>query len=90
MIYLMQATEQIRNKLTANMEISKKDIVIGNFLGGLSWGVGSVIGASIIVAIIGIALNAMGVFTAVGNMFSGLGTAAEQLQNLPQVPNLYR
>jgi len=38
MIYLMQATEQIKNKLTANMEISKKDIVIGNFLGGLSWG----------------------------------------------------
>ena len=32
--------------------IKKKDIVVGNFLGGLAWGVGSVIGATIVVAIL--------------------------------------
>jgi hypothetical protein len=86
----MQASEQVERHLTANMNISKKDILLGNFLGGLAWGVGSVVGAGIIVAAVGVALNALGVFAAIGNMFSGLGTAAEQLQKLPQVPNLYR
>ncbi len=28
--------------------MSKKDIIIGNFLGGLFWGLGTVIGATII------------------------------------------
>jgi len=80
MIILMEVTEQVKNKLTANMNLSKKDIVVGNFLGGLAWGVGSVIGAGVIVALVGFALNLLGVFTAIGNFFQGL----------PQVPNLYR
>ncbi|CAG1022150.1 hypothetical protein DOJK_01473 [Patescibacteria group bacterium] len=33
---------------------SRRRIVFDNFLGGISWGVGSVIGASIVVGIIGI------------------------------------
>lgn len=86
----MEVTEQVENKLTANMNISKKDIVIGNFLGGLAWGVGSVVGAGLIVALVGFALNLLGVFATIGNFFNSLGAASQQLQNLPQVPSLYK
>jgi len=89
-IYLVEATETVKNKLTANMNISKRDIVVGNFLGGLAWGIGSVVGAGVIVALIGFALNLLGIFAIIGNFFNSLGVASQQLQNLPQVPNLYR
>lgn len=74
----MESTPQIESHLRANMNISKKDIIVGNFLGGLAWGFGSIMGASIIVAIIGAALSTLGVFSAVGSFF----------QQLPQVPQL--
>jgi hypothetical protein len=45
-------TPEIKKHLTANMNISKKQIMISNFLGGLSWGLGTVIGATVIVAIL--------------------------------------
>lgn len=32
---------------------SRKDIFIDNFVGGLSWGVGSIIGATIIIGVLG-------------------------------------
>jgi len=60
------------------MNISKKDIIVGNFLGGLAWGFGSVIGATIVVAIISAALSTLGVFNAIGSFF----------QQLLQVPQL--
>lgn len=46
------ATKQVEKHLSANSYIKKKDIVIGNFLGGIAWGLGTVIGASVIVGII--------------------------------------
>ncbi len=57
----MKLTDQIKSHLTANMEIRKQDIIIGNFLGGLAWGLGTVVGASIVVAIIGGILHTLGV-----------------------------
>lgn len=80
MIILVEVTKTVENKLTANMNIRKKDIVIGNLLGGLAWGVGSVIGAGVIVALVGFALNLLGFFAAIGDFFN----------KLPQVPTLYR
>ena len=74
----MEATPQIESHLTANMNISKKDIIVGNFLGGLAWGFGSVMGATIVVAIIGAVLSTLGVFNAISSFF----------QQLPQVPQL--
>lgn len=61
-------TEEIEKHISANMNISKKQIMLANFLGGLSWGVGSVIGASVIVAVIGTILGQLGVFSAIGNL----------------------
>lgn len=86
----MQTSEQVERHLTANMNISKKDIIIGNFLGGLAWGFGSVVGVALVAAIAGIALNALGVFSAIGNFFGTIGNVNQQLQSLPQVPNLYK
>ena len=37
---------------SANTNLSKRQIVVGNFLGGLAWGFGTIIGASVVVAII--------------------------------------
>ena len=38
--------------LTANSNISKRKIIMVNFLGGLAWGFGTIIGASVVVAVI--------------------------------------
>lgn len=59
----MQATKQIENHLTANMNMRKKDIIIANFLGGIAWGVGSVLGASVVVGALIYILNLIGAFT---------------------------
>ncbi len=75
-----EVTPQIHRHLTANMDIKKKDIMVGNFLGGLFWGVGSVIGAGVAVAIIGYALSLLGVFRAVAGF----------IQQAPQIQQLYR
>lgn len=45
-------TPEIEKHFTANQSLRKKDIVLGNFLGGLAWGIGSVIGATLIVGIL--------------------------------------
>lgn len=51
-------------KLTANQGVRKKDVIFANFIGGIAWGLGSVIGATIIVAIIVYFLNLLGLFDA--------------------------
>ena len=70
----MEVTPQIERHLTANMNMRKRDILVGNFLGGLSWGIGSVVGASVVVGIIGYVLKALGIFTAIGNFFGQFGS----------------
>lgn len=59
-------TPQIEEHLSANMTFSKKQIMLNNFLGGLTWGVGSVIGAIIVVVILGYILKALGIFSDIG------------------------
>lgn len=45
-------TPQIERHLKANANMNKKNIMMANFLGGLAWGLGTVIGATIIAAIL--------------------------------------
>ena len=85
----MQITDQMENKLTANMNISKKDIILGNFLGGLSWGIGSVVGVGILVEVVGFVLNSLGVFTVIGGFFEQLNSLMSVTKQLPQVPQIY-
>lgn len=53
-------TQQIETHLKANANMSKKNIMASNFLGGLSWGFGSVVGATVVIAIIGTVLGWFG------------------------------
>lgn len=52
------------------MNMSKKDIIIANFLGGIAWGVGTVVGAGVIVGIILYILNLIGAFTGLSSFFN--------------------
>jgi len=56
-------------KLTAYQGVKKREILLSNFLGGIAWGLGSVIGASIIVAIFVWVLNLLGLFDLVKDYF---------------------
>lgn len=58
----MDASEQVAQHLSANMNLSKKDIIVGNFLGGLAWGAGTVLGAIIIGSLIFYILKPLGIF----------------------------
>ncbi len=45
-------TEEIESHLTAGRNMKKRQIMLANFLGGMAWGFGSVIGGTIMVAIL--------------------------------------
>lgn len=50
-------TPQIEKHLKANMNMRKRNIMLANFLGGLAWGLGTVIGATIVAAVVISLLN---------------------------------
>jgi hypothetical protein len=54
-------TPQIESHLKANTNMRKRDIMVGNFLGGLSWGFGTVVGATLVVALLFYSLKAVGI-----------------------------
>lgn len=56
-------------KLTANQGIKKRDVFLANLIGGIAWGLGSVIGATIIVTIVVWVLTALGLFDFVKDYF---------------------
>ncbi len=45
-------TEQIYHHLSANGHMRKRTVILNNFLGGLAWGFGTVVGATLVVAIL--------------------------------------
>lgn len=75
-------TEQMERHLRANMTMSKKDIIISNFLGGLAWGLGTVVGATVVFAAIGAFLNFLGVFDVIGTFFVQVNNLNQQLPRL--------
>lgn len=76
----MELNDPVRDHLTAGSHINKKNIVIGNFLGGLAWGVGSVVGATVVIALLAGALRGLGVFDPI----------VELLRQLPQGSQFYK
>lgn len=48
----LPVTFHIEKHLKANMNMRKREILLANFLGGLAWGFGTVVGATIVVAIV--------------------------------------
>lgn len=51
--------------------MKKKDIMVGNFLGGMAWGIGTVIGATVVVGTVGYILNRLGIVSIFGALFGG-------------------
>jgi len=45
-------TPQIERHLKASTNMKKRNIIFVNFLGGLAWGLGTVIGATLIAALL--------------------------------------
>lgn len=76
--------DRIYKHLTANVDMKKKDIVVGNFLGGLAWGLGSVLGATVVVAILLGLLRTVNFVPFVGGFISGVMQQVEQ--NRPVAP----
>lgn len=79
----METTPQIERHLSANMNLKKRQIILYNFLGGLAWGFGTVVGATVVVAVVVWILTAIGVFSFVGNFFN-------QLNAVQQLPQIYK
>lgn len=79
-------TPEIERHLSAGANMKKRDIMINNFLGGVAWGFGTVVGATVIVAIIISILRAIGIFDALGDFLNQL----EALQQLRQPINISR
>lgn len=71
--------DKTNSHLLANGNLSKKNILVNNFIGGLAWGLGTVIGATIIVAILGYGLKAVGIF----EPFQYFLEPANELKNSP-------
>lgn len=63
---MVKVTNEIQHHLTANGRLRKRDIMISNFLGGLSWGFGTVVGATVVVAILLSILQGLGYVPFIG------------------------
>ncbi|MBI2025862.1 MAG: hypothetical protein HYT06_00610 [Candidatus Levybacteria bacterium] len=50
----------------------KKEIIVNNFIGGLSWALGATIGLAIIIAILGIILRNINLVPFVGNFVADI------------------
>ncbi len=57
--------------------LSKGQVILHNFLGGIAWGVGTVIGATVIVAILFFILNRIDTIPIIGNF---IGRIIEEIQ----------
>ena len=54
------------------IHISTRKVILNNFLGGLAWGLGTVLGATVIVAIVIILLTKLNTVPVIGDFFSKL------------------
>lgn len=78
----MEMTKEIKTKFMANSNISRKNIIIGNFLGGLAWGIGTIIGAAIVFAFLIPSLNLFKFIPVVGELVSQIQRNTETGTNL--------
>ncbi len=54
------------------VEESKKDLIINNFIGGVSWALGATVGLAIVVTILGIIIKNINLVPYVGNFVSNV------------------
>lgn len=63
-------SDENQRRLTANSVLSNKRIIFKNLMGGLAWGFGSVIGATIVVALLVGVLNVVNFVPIIGDLTS--------------------
>jgi len=61
-----------------NVTKSKKRIFINNLIGGIAWGIGATIGASVLLAVLAFLLGSLDVVPVVGNFVSQVSVFVEQ------------
>lgn len=54
------------------VEEGKKELIINNFIGGISWALGATVGLAFVVAILGIIIKNVNVVPYVGNFVSNV------------------
>lgn len=62
--------------------ISTKKIVINNLVGGIAWGFGTVVGATIVVGIIAWALSQLGFLPLIGETLASLQDTIESFRRV--------
>lgn len=72
--------DENERRLTASGQYSIKRIMVKNFFGGIAWGVGSVIGATVVVSIIVFFLQSARFAPIVGDSVNGLIQGVQQNQ----------
>lgn len=71
-----------RRKVNANGDSSKKVILINNFLGGLAWGIGTLIGAALVFAILIPSLNLFKYVPVIGDIVSQVQQNTEESKGI--------
>lgn len=71
-------SDENQRRLTANSILSNKKIIFKNFIGGLSWGLGSVIGATIVVGLLIGLLQTINFVPIIGDFAAGIAEIVNQ------------
>lgn len=63
--------------------MNRKHIIINNFIGGISWGLGATIGLAIVLAVLGFVVSKINLVPVIGNAISNGFDAA--IKNNPRL-----
>jgi hypothetical protein len=69
---------------------TKKQILLNNFLGGVSWGIGSALGAALLVLILGYVISKINIIPVVGSFVADVQQVAQQKQPPRPTPTTTR
>jgi len=72
----------IEDKGYSAIHLSKRKIMVNNFLGGLAWGFGTVLGASILAALVILILSRLGTVPLIGHFIARILSEVQPQQNI--------
>lgn len=75
---------ELKKLFTGQNILSKRSVLMRSFLGGIAWGVGSVIGATFVVAILIAFLHSINWIPIVGDIAGRIGQSMNSYQQRPQ------
>lgn len=80
-------TELEIDKGFTRVHMSRKDVAINNFMGGLFWGIGSILGATLILAISAWIFGTLGIVPLIGRTISDtVNQSIRQIDTSPLLP----